>query len=249
MRDSTYDISRQVGGRLSDRLAENLRKAIAAGALKGGDALPSIRKMAELCGTSVRVPLAAVRRLQEEGVLEAHPRLGITILNRKHKLWKGRVLLVTNGGDANYYVNALNASVSSALVKSNYRVEFAFATPGGRKRETYDTLVKMLRDDYDLVIFSAYDERIVKIIKASGLSYLVYSSDDFVRDVNCVGILIRNDASANEEFIGRCAARGVRRVLQMRFSDWRGPDLSKEFRSRSIAVENLEHRVRFPRLP
>lgn len=240
MRDSTYDISRQAGGKLSDRLAENLRKAIATGVLKGGDTLPSIRKMAELCGTSVRVPLAAVGQLQKEGILEAHSRLGIRVLGGSRKLWKGHVLIVVNGGDENFYVNSLNAKITAALVDSDYRVEYVFVSNDGGKRDSCKTLSRMLRNDYDLVIFPDYDAQVVRTVRSSGVPYLVYSTRDFERDENCVGVLVRCDHTAEVAFLDHCLNAGVRRILQVRFENWRGPDLSHQFRQHSMLVESLE---------
>lgn len=236
-----FNIRQQAGGRLSDRLVENVNKAIATGQLKCGDRLPSIRTMARLCGTSVRIPLAAVCQLKKEGVIEVHPRLGITILGARRKLYyRGQVLIVTNGGDANFYVNALNAEISMALIDAGYRVELAFATPEKYRKNEYGLFSRILCNNYDLIIFPGYDDRFVKMVVESKMPYLIYSSADFVQDGNCVGVIASGRASANRSFIAHCVEVGVRRILQVRFTDWIGPDLANEFKKQSIKVESLE---------
>lgn len=213
---------------------------MAAGVLKGGDTLPSIRKMAELCGTSVRVPLAAVGQLQKDGILEAHPRLGIRVLRQKRKLWKGRVLIVSNGGNANYFVNALNAEVATMLTAADYRVEFAFVIQGMGSRDRYAVLRKMLCDDYDLVVFPAYDHQVFALVKRSSRPYLVYATADFSREDGCIGVLSGGFPNVIRQFLEQCDSMNVRNVLQMRFRNWEGPDLTDDFRKLSIGVENLE---------
>ena len=80
---------------LASQLADNICRAIARGDFKTGDKLPSIAKMAKMCGTSVRVPREAIRLLEDEGVVKGRPRSGIVVLGKKRFVWRGSVLFVS----------------------------------------------------------------------------------------------------------------------------------------------------------
>ena len=237
-----WDVACSGGGTLAENLSEAIRRAVANGILKKGALLPPVRQMAKLCGTSSRAPLEAIRMLEKDGIVMSRPRIGTVILPSRKKLWKGRVLIVSNGGDANYFVNALNSCVATELVEADYRVEFAFATTAddGHRRLTH--LRKMLNDTYDLVILPDYDEGVLKLVVKSGLPYLLLAATELIRNGNCVGIAAGDvkASSAIDAFLKRCVANGVRSVLQMRFGDWRGTDLAHDFRKLGIRVENLE---------
>ena len=57
---------------LTEQLTDNLRRAIANGVYKSGDKLPGVRQMAALCGTSVQVPIDALKTLTDEGFVNVH---------------------------------------------------------------------------------------------------------------------------------------------------------------------------------
>ena len=80
---------------LASRLDDNICRAIARGDFKTGDKLPSIAKMAKMCGTSVRVPREAIRLLEDDGVVKGRPRSGIVVLGKKRFVWRGSVLFVS----------------------------------------------------------------------------------------------------------------------------------------------------------
>ena len=59
-------LDRTCEGTLAEQLAERLRRCIANGVWKPGSVLPGIRELAKLCGTSTRVPKAAIAMLADE---------------------------------------------------------------------------------------------------------------------------------------------------------------------------------------
>lgn len=58
------------------QLAEHYLQAIHAGALRGGDRLPSVRRLMNDHGVSLATALQACRHLEDQGWLEARPRSG-----------------------------------------------------------------------------------------------------------------------------------------------------------------------------
>lgn len=239
-KEDVYQLDLNKGETLSDQLIERLKKAIATGRYKPGDVLPSVRAMARLCGTSVRVPLAAVNALEQDGLVKARPRLGITVLPHACKLWKGRVLIVTTGGNANFHVNAMNAEIATVLQAANYRVGVAYATVKGDGMAAVDTLRKMLDEKYDLLILPDYNERILSEVIASGLPYILFSSAEIKRPQGCVGLSSGWWKEPVMRFANDCAKVGVRKVLQMKFADCDWIDVTSPLKDRSISVETIE---------
>jgi len=62
--------------RLYEQLADDLKSIIAAGNLRPGDRLPSVRRLASERHLSVSTVLQALRQLEEGGVIEARPQSG-----------------------------------------------------------------------------------------------------------------------------------------------------------------------------
>jgi DNA-binding transcriptional MocR family regulator len=64
------------GRPLYERLAEHYRRAIGAGALAGGDRMPSVRAVMQRHQISLSTALQALRTLEDDGWLTARPRSG-----------------------------------------------------------------------------------------------------------------------------------------------------------------------------
>ncbi|HQO29248.1 MAG TPA: winged helix-turn-helix domain-containing protein, partial [Accumulibacter sp.] len=62
--------------RLYEQLADDLKSIIAAGNLRPGDRLPSVRRLASERHLSVSTVLQALRQLEEGGLIEARPQSG-----------------------------------------------------------------------------------------------------------------------------------------------------------------------------
>ena len=78
--EQIYRLDAAAAETLTEQLAENLRRAIANGLYKPGDGLPGIRVIAKWCGTSVQVPIGAMKMLADEGFVKARPRIGCVVL-------------------------------------------------------------------------------------------------------------------------------------------------------------------------
>jgi LacI family transcriptional regulator len=69
-----------------------LRKAIAAETYRPGDYLPPVRKLAEQSGVAYLTAVRALRRLDEEGLVQAEPRKGYRVLRARARPENGRML-------------------------------------------------------------------------------------------------------------------------------------------------------------
>ena len=199
---------------LTEQLAENLRRAIANGFCKPGDRLPGIREMAKLCGTSVQVPIDALRMLADEGFVKARPRIGCVVLEQNRKVWRGRILIVHVGAYTNYSQNVFCAESARLLKAANWRVEHAFVPRSGIDEYDLTAFRKEIMEKFDLVLLPAYDPPVVSLVQERGLPYMLLSAQVGERkEPGCIGITVQSSSQAFADFAEHCRRDGIRRIL------------------------------------
>ena len=67
---------------LYQRLAAQVERGIASGALRAGDRLPSVRQLSQQHGVSMTTALQAFRHLENRGVVQARPKSGYFVAPR-----------------------------------------------------------------------------------------------------------------------------------------------------------------------
>ena len=210
---------------LTTQLAENLRRAMANGVFRAGDRLPGLRQMAKLCGTSVQVPIDAVKTLAEEGLVKPRPRVGCVVLGKSRKLWHGRILMVQVGAHSNYGQNVFCAEMASLLNAANWRVSH-FHVP--RRKDGYCNLKELARalaEKADLVLLPAYDPPVVEVVRKSGIPFMLLSARAGERrEPGCIGSTAWTDGQAFADFTAHCREAGVHRILAVRLASPRTPE-------------------------
>ena len=236
--DAVYSLDPAAPETLTEQLTDNLRRAIANGVCKPGDKLPGVRRMAALCGTSVQVPIDAVRKLAEEGLVKPRPRIGCVVLGKSRKLWHGRILMVHVGAHSNYGQNVFCAEIASRLAAANWRVAHTYVP---RFESGYGNLVsfsRMTAEKFDLVLLPAYDPPVVEIVQSSDLPYMLLSAQAGDRKApGCIGTMAMTDELAVAEFVRQCRETGVHHVLNLRFDAERHPNFDS-LRSAGVKVED-----------
>jgi DNA-binding transcriptional MocR family regulator len=71
---------------LYEELAHRLSEAIAAGSLRAGDRLPSVRQLSTQHRVSISTAMQAYRCLENRRLIEARPKSGYFVLSRVHRL-------------------------------------------------------------------------------------------------------------------------------------------------------------------
>lgn len=206
-------------GTLADQLADNIRRAIAAGTFRCGDKLPGLRRMAQLCGTSLAVPRAAIRKLAASGEVKGRPGSGCIVLAHNSKVWRGRILNVVVGSCASYSRDTFFQELSKILARACYHADFVMVPKQSRGDRGYDfsELKRSLKQDCSLVVAMACDAAIPRFLKASGLPHVLIASNIFSRQRGCVGLAAAFFTTALEDFAEHCSEAGIRRVLQVDF--------------------------------
>ena len=225
-KDAIYSLDVASTATLTEQLTDNLRRAIANGIYMPGDRLPGIRQMAELCGTSVQVPIDALKILTDEGFVKARPRVGSIVLGRRRKVWHGRILMLHVGAHSNYGQNVFCAEVASLLGAANWRVGH-FYVP--RRRSGYSdlkALARQLAEKYDLVLLPAYDPPVVRVVQKCGIPYMLLAAQLGERKGSgCTGFMTHNDHQAIAEFVEHCREQSISHVLNMRLAASGRPNL------------------------
>ena len=83
-------------------MTDGLRRAIRTGFCRPGDRLPSVRELVAHFDVSNRVPVAAIKKLREEGLVEAAPRNGCVVRHVRMPHWKGHVICIVPSGEFSY---------------------------------------------------------------------------------------------------------------------------------------------------
>ena len=211
---SVYRLDPAAQETLTAQLTENLRHAIANGIYKPGDRLPGIREMAKLCGTSVQVPVDAVKMLTDEGFVKARPRIGCIVLAQNRKVWRGRILIVHVGAYTNYSQNVFCAESARLLKAKNWRVEHAFVPRNGIDEYDLSVFRNEIAEKFDLVLLPAYDPPVVSLVQESGLPYMLLSAQAGERkEPGCIGITVQSSSQAFADFAEHCQQNGIRQML------------------------------------
>lgn len=236
--DAVYALDPAAAETLTKQLTENLRRAISNGIYKAGTVLPGIRQMAKLCGTSLHVPIAALKTLTEDGLIKARPRIGCVVLGRSRKNWHGRVLLVHVGAHCNYNQNVFLAEVATHLEAANWRVLHAFI-PRRATDDAYDltSFRKTIAEKYDLCLLPSCDTPVIDLVRESGIPYMLMSAQMGTKSDGCIGVTSRMTAKALSDFIAHCREIGIRYVLKVSIHD--GVFNLGGLRESGIALEHL----------
>ena len=237
--ESIYSLDPAAAETLTEQLADNLRQAIAKGVCKPGDKLPGVRQMAELCGTSVQVPIDALKILTEEGFVKARPRIGCVVLGKNRKVWQGRILMVHVGAHSNYGQNVFCGEVASLLGAANWRVEHFYVPRQGPEYLDLKLFAKVLSEKYDLVLLPAYDPPVVRIVQESGHPYMLLSAQvGESKGTGCIGNMVWTDSQAIADFAAHCREADVHRVLVVRTEECFYANLNR-LSAEGIEVEYL----------
>ena len=213
-RNGIYALDPSAKETLTEQLTENLRRAITNGVYRPGDKLSGVRQMAKLCGTSVQVPIDAMKTLADEGFVKARPRIGCIVLEQNRKVWRGRILIVHVGAYTNYSQNVFCAEAARLLEAANWRVEHAFVPRFGLEKYDLSAIRKEIAERFDLVLLPAYDPPIVELVRESGLPYMLLSAQVGESKMpGCIGMTVQASDQAFADFAAHCRQDGIRRML------------------------------------
>lgn len=227
-------------GTLTDQLTQRIRDGIRRGLWKKGETLPDIRRLAQLCGTSERVPRAAFTRLQDENLVKARPRLGAVVLADNRRVWRGRVLLVEVGAHESYYHAAFYGVLVERLVRARFRVERAWVQPRKRGTDLGD-LRRSLAEPCDLVVVTNFVPSVVQVVCRAGSPYFLVGRAPDRMAQECIGFTEVCFDAEIRALARHCRTARVESMLEVNFAD--NVFTSTEvMRAAGVAVERIDIR-------
>ena len=216
---------------LSDALTAFLKDEIAYGRIKAGDAIPTIKELAEATGLTFRVARGVVERLAREGYVRSRPRVGTVVLPRKSTALHGRVLFVLPDVDAcSYHVTMIADALRQRLGAAGYAFSTVVFSEDERIGLTFLKHELSRTPDVAIVIYGTQTVR--KCLRAAGVrSVFIYGNPPAKEE----GRWIRFSADeAIANFTRHCVRAGVKRVTEVRFRGNDTPDAQKALAARGI---------------
>ena len=225
---------------LVEQVSDGLRTCILSGHFSVGDVLPTIRDLARMLGVSDIVTRAAIRKLTQEELINPRPKIGIQVLGRGGKTWKGRILLVTRSTGRTYYVNVFTAALREKLVKAGW--ELAQATVGPGPRPDFSELELQIAHPTNLAVVLFENPAAERLLSRAKVPFVSIGNAG-ERSVANRGRIEIDRSAASERFAAACLKAGVRSAMEVcceRFSD-----VGIAFRQAGISV--TRQTVRIPR--
>lgn len=208
-----FSIDKKKRGSLVDQVADGLEKAIASGYYRPGAVLPKIREFAEALDVSLRVPVAALKRLSDKGMVSVRPHYGSVVIGPA-AVWRARVLIVFAGDPANYHANLFVHALRERLSESSVHVSQVAVSHRTRPREL-GFLRSVLREAFNLTVLMQTDQKLIDAVSDAGRPFVTVGCPG--RSVNgCVGSVTYRRDLAVADFVSACVSAKVRRVLQVK---------------------------------
>ncbi len=214
-----FQVSRNDSRTLVCQVTDGLRQLVLGGFYSPGDTLPPYDELSRSLGVSQIVTRAAVRTLSEEGLVVVRPRLGTVVRDRGAKQWKGHVLFVDPEGDLGYFHTLFSDELRTRLNKAGYL--FTRATverEGAEGPYKFSLLDAALSRSVDLAIALHDRPPIFRHLAKKGVSFAAIASKPTMA-TGAVGQTRLDFQTALPDFIGACAAAGVRKVVHV---NWLG---------------------------
>ena len=232
--DIPFSLDRDARASLADQLAENVRMLVRSGRYREGDVLPTLDEFSRHLGVSLIVVRQALRKLSDEGVVKARPRIGTVILPPKARVWKGNVIVVLPERYDNYLVSIVSGILCQSLLKSGYLISNVIVFLDKRGKPDFRLLDTVAAQPTDLAVVLFDRWGMARRISRLGIPLVVVGEG---RKSNCrCDDYIRYDSSAAvPEFVAHCRASGVGLVEVVSVGS-RIPDVSRPLISAGIGV-------------
>ena len=195
---------------LTDQLVEGLKRAIATGYYREGEAIPSVRALSKLADVSFLVAYEAIRRLCEERIVVSRPRLGTVVAPSSDKRWLGRVLLVYSGIYGAHYKDQLSGGIGDVMARSGYVFSKVAVQAGDDAFSRLD--FELSFSPVDFIIQHDVSPAVARRLHESGVPILTLSSD--FRSVSPTHVDVSGDnPEALSCVLSNCVLAGLKKVV------------------------------------
>lgn len=203
---------RQVGMSLEDQLVSGFAGAICGGVYADGETLPGIRKLADIFGVSLITVQNAVKRLCNDGLLEARPRIGLRVCCSGNRFWKGAVLGIKAGPPGMYFTGVLENSMGSVLRRNGWLYTSVEVSPRMEDADVM-TVNMMLDASVKLIVLFESPPQLVAHVSGLGVPFVEVRSHE--PSDKAVFTVADDLSDALSELAKALRSAGVRTVLSV----------------------------------
>jgi DNA-binding LacI/PurR family transcriptional regulator len=203
------------------QVLDGIREAVSGGYYRPGDLLPDYRALAATLGVSPFVTKMAIRRLAQEGVLEARPSRGTIVRGDMGRTWRGHVVFVRMEAAVNPFLSAVANELRVRLNRAGYL--FTLATvEAAADRSAYDfsLLDAALSRSVDLVIARCSHPAVFRHLAQRGVAFAAVA-DLAGLPAGAAGLTRLDYGAAIPDFLASCRAGGISRVKVYRWRNAR----------------------------
>jgi DNA-binding LacI/PurR family transcriptional regulator len=201
-----------------------------------GETLPGIRKMADIFGVSLITVQNAVKRLCNDGLLEARPRIGLRVCCSGNRFWKGSVLGIKAGPPGMYFTGVLENSMGSVLRRNGWLYTSVEVSPRMEDADVM-TINMMLDASVKLIVLFEAPPQLVAHVSGLGIPFVEVRSH--VPSDKSVFSVSEDLPDVLSELAQTMRSAGVRTVLSV----YQHPAVKKlfsgELERAGFAVHNL----------
>ena len=233
-----FEVSRNDARPLVRQVLDGMREAILGGYYAPGDEIPPYAELARLLGVSQIVTKAVLKRLGEDGLVLARPRIGSVVRDRAAKQWRGRVVLVGPEGDDNYLMVILSGALRDGLLAEGYLFTRVCVRKPPWGRQDLPLLAVALSRSVDLVVALHSYPDIFRSLAARKVPYVTFGTDaEWARGT--AGFTTFDYNLAVPGFAAACAKTGVEEVVEV-YWDNLMCDIAPGFSGSGIAVRKMK---------
>lgn len=198
-----FNLDRSSRDSLTDQLTNGLRDAIHSRFYKADDVLPPMPELARHLGVSEIIVRTAYRRLAEEGLVIARPRLGTIVLPSKSPVWRGHVLCVMCDHDFNSQMAIGIEKIREVLTKNGFLFSQVSVLEDSNAYTDYSGLDIALSRSTDFAIIFYDRPQVIKRLSASGVPFVVIGGKG-EEPPGCVGRIAVSPKQAIDELVRHC---------------------------------------------
>jgi len=233
-----FEIDRNSDRGLVGQTVAGIRGAIIDGRYAVGEILPTQEEMAKALGVSVRVTREALAQLADERFVKPRGRRGTTVLSRREKQWKGRIVYLHSPYVGSYHFARFEETLAREIAAADWL--FASVTiplPTDQTMPASTSAFVAAHCRYaDLVLVRGCLDYAADAIDACGVPWIALVEDAGGNFANCKGVAPAMMIHAVQDFVLHCRQAGVKRVVAMNLRP--RPDLEDGLARADIAYES-----------
>lgn len=209
-----FEVSRNDARPLVRQVLDGMREAILGGYYAPGDEIPPYAELARILGVSQIVTKAVLKRLGEDGLVLARPRIGTVVRDRSAKQWRGHVVLVGPEGDDNYLQTILSGTLRDRLLTAGYLFTQVCVRKSPEGKPDFSQLEAALSRSVDLVI-ALYDfTETFRFLAARKVPFAALRQTP-KRPAGAVGFTHLAYNHAARDFAEECVRLGIQEVVEL----------------------------------